>query len=218
MWSVVDPQRYTANAAAFVAFTPRPSDDPKNDDPFSGSPFVLQRMESYSHVATSSGFIRAVADELGRTDVQKLHDEVQVSATPGTVVLQVKVSDSNPQAAAQIADAIVARLEQSIPDAEAGGGERSTSPVQVVSIQPAIVPDALTGLPRWTRLLSGLLAGLVVGTVAIFFTPFRNDPEDESTQFAHAESTQPPDADRDRPHPHEDAEALSEPSPRTTRQ
>ena len=165
--------------------TSLPTDDPNGSDPFGGSQFALQRIQSYAELATSPQVLQGALRDLHRGDSTDVTQNVKVS-TNGGVVLWVTVDDGDPQAAAHMADAVVANLVRSVAALEAGGGQRA--PVQLVPVQPAIVPEAPVASGGFVKTLFGLLAGLGLGGGAYYFIRRRRRGELPQNTARNAES------------------------------
>ncbi len=159
------PPSYESQTAAFVSMTSLPTDDPNGADPFGGSQFALQRVQSYAELATSPQVLQGALRDLHRGDGADLSKNVKVSSSGG-VMLWVTVDDADPQVAAHTADAVMANLVRSVAALEAGGGQRS--PVQLVPVQPALVPDQPVESGAFVTTVFGLLVGLGLGGVAYY--------------------------------------------------
>jgi capsular polysaccharide biosynthesis protein len=166
IWAAATPPVYESQAAAFVSMTALPTEDPSHNDPFGGSQFALQRVQSYAQLATSPQVLQAAMHDLHRGDGTEVARNVKVSAGGG-VMLWVSVEDRDPQTAAHVADAVMANLVRSVAALEADGGQRS--PIQLVPVQPAIVPDTPAGKGGFIKSLLSLLAGLGLGGAAFYF-------------------------------------------------
>jgi capsular polysaccharide biosynthesis protein len=155
------PTRYSVTVQSFVTLAPRP---PTDSDPFAGSQFVLQRMATYAGLATSNQVLAAVTARMDLPETPDgLRAEVTSTSPPNTVLLEVIVSDEDPQRAAGIADAVAAAQGQAIESLEANGGPTGSSPVTVTPISPAAVPHRVSTVVHVLRqALLGLSAGLVV--------------------------------------------------------
>lgn len=192
LWALTIPPTYTANAYAFVALTPRPSEDRDSRDLFSAGKFALQRAPTYAALATSTKVLQAVAADMHHGDVDQLRRQVQATAIPDRVILRVSVEDSDRKAAAQIADSVLANLERTVSSLElgsagsleVGGSQNAPPPVHIVPVQPAIAAP-LT--PRRYKALAGLLAGSILGAAVVYLTRSRRDasnPRRESSRSA----------------------------------
>jgi capsular polysaccharide biosynthesis protein len=210
------PRTYTANAYAFVALAPRPGDDRDSQDAFSGGKFALQRASTYAALATSTKVLQAVVADMHHGDVDQLRSQVQAIAIPDRVILRFSVQDRDPQAAAQIADSVMANLGRTVSSlelgdtgpVELGGAQHASAPVQIVPVQPAIVAPLS---PRRYKALAGLLAGLIIGTAAFYLPRFRGGARGRRSKLSRPESSARADADTDA---HTVAGALSQPTAR----
>lgn len=165
IWAAATPPSYESQAAAFVALTALPTSDPNSADPFGGSQFALQRVQTYAQIATSPQILQAALRDLHRAGASGVAQNVKV-ATSGGVILWVTVNDRDPQTAAHLADAVMSNLTREVAELEAGGSRRS--PVQLVPIQPAIVPNASAGSGGFIKALLGLVTGLALGGGAFY--------------------------------------------------
>lgn len=177
-WAASAPAMYKSQSAAFVSLTALPADNPYHSDPFSGSQFALQRVQSYAELATSPQVIQAAINELHRPDAAEIAKNVNVSSTGG-VLLWVTVEDRDPQAAARLADTVMANLARSVAALESDGGQRP--PVQIVPVQPAIVPERPEATGGFLKTLGGLVVGLGLGILAFrFIRSRRRGPRQQS--------------------------------------
>jgi succinoglycan biosynthesis transport protein ExoP len=169
------PTRYSVTAQSFVTLAPRP---PTDSDPFAGSQFVLQRMATYAGLATSNQVLAAVTARMDLPETpDQLRAEVTSTSPPNTVLLEVVVSDKDPQRAARIADAVAAAQGQAIESLEAQGAPTGSSPVTVTPISSAAVPHRVSAVVHVLRqVLLGLGAGLVVGVAGALVLWSRQRP------------------------------------------
>jgi capsular polysaccharide biosynthesis protein len=179
------PPSYESQTAAFVSMTSLPTDDPNGADPFGGSQFALQRIQSYAELATSPQVLQGALRDLHRGDGADLSKNVKVSSSGG-VMLWVTVDDGDPQAAAHMADAVMANLVRSVAALEAGGGQHS--PVQLVPVQPALVPDQPVESGAFVTTLFGLLVGLGLGGAAYYFIRRRSRSGRPQNRVGNSES------------------------------
>jgi capsular polysaccharide biosynthesis protein len=198
LWTASKPPTYTATTYGFVAFTPTAPGDPANENPYASGVFTEQRISTYAALATSTDVLQAVVAETHQGTVDQLRGRVRAAVIPDSVIVQVAVDDANPRAAAQLAKSVLSNLGRTVTSVERGGAgfisldgapPQPASPVQILSIQPAIV--GAIG-PRWHAPIGGLLAGLIVGT-AICVYYIRRSRRGSSR----SESNAPVDADTD---------------------
>jgi receptor protein-tyrosine kinase len=155
---------YVATTTSFVSLASRSAVD---GDPFAGSQFVLQRMDTYAGLATTSDVLDTVIDRLGLPlTAAQLRGEVSSTTPPNSVLLSVVVRDANRSRAAMIADAVAAEQARAVERAEAVGGGQDASPVRVTVIDSAVVePASLLSRPVSVG-LTAVAAALLVLVVA----------------------------------------------------
>jgi capsular polysaccharide biosynthesis protein len=185
LWALFAPVTYTAIGYAFVALTPRSGDDPNFQDPFIGGKFALQRTATYASLATSTDVLQGVAADMHR-DVITLRSQIQATAIPDRVILRLSVTDSDPQAATQIANSVITNLGRTVGALELGGtgslelGNEphiaTSAPVQIVPVQPALLSGRS---PRRYKALAGLLVGMTIGSGAFYVTRPRRETREQ---------------------------------------
>ena len=149
---------YESTGTAFVVF----SFPPEEPDPFSGSQFVRQRIESYAQLGQSPEVLQAVADDVGGFTGAELADHVTVSAVPGTVLLRVTVRDSDQVTSVKIANSVMSNLDDAVVAVESGGSG-AVSPIGLVRVQPAISGPASTTFGDVVKPLGGVAVGTLLG-------------------------------------------------------
>jgi capsular polysaccharide biosynthesis protein len=172
IWTAATPAIYQSQAAAFISMTALPANDPNHNDPFGSSQFALQRVQTYAQLATSPQVLQGAMRDLHRGEGVGIGENVKVGSSGG-VMLWVTVEDGDAQTAAHTADAVMASLVRSVAALEADGGQRS--PVQLVPVQPALVPNKPAGRGGLIKSLLGLLVGLGLGGTAFHFIRSRRD-------------------------------------------
>lgn len=180
-WAASTPPSYKSQAAAFVSLTALPTDSPYHNDPFGGSQYALQRVQSYAQLATSPQVLQRAINDLHRGDGAELARSVNVTSSGG-VMLWVTVEDRDPQVAAHLADAVIANLVRAVAAMESDGGQRA--PVEIVPVQPAIVPDQPAGRDGLVKSLTGLVVGLLLGAAGFRFIRSRRIDTTESVVLA----------------------------------
>ena len=157
------PVEYTATVQTFVSMTDQVQATNGNSGALSGSQFALQRVKSYTQIATSSDVLDPVISQLDLpTTVSKLADRVQAENPLDTVLINLSVTDVDAQRAADTANAISAQFGRVVQDLEApaGGG---VSPVKVSITERAAVPTVPVSPKVKLNLALGLLVGLGLG-------------------------------------------------------
>ncbi|TFD28012.1 polysaccharide biosynthesis tyrosine autokinase [Cryobacterium cryoconiti] len=153
---------YIANTQLYVAV--QASAGAVTGDLVQGTSFARQAVTSYVDVVNSAVVLDEVIKELN-LDVTSAELASTITSTSplNTVLIDVSVTNSDPELAAQIANSVgqnfskivVERLEK--PDGDAA------SPVKIETIQPAIVPTAPASPNVPQNIALGLLVGLAVG-------------------------------------------------------
>lgn len=158
--NAVLPVTYQAHARQFVSFADAGE---SSSNVLNGSQFTLQRVKSYTEVATSSEVLTPVLRRLQLPmTLDRLTSEVSATNPLDTVLIDITVTDTSPQRAADIANAVATQLQASVQTLEepADGG---VSPVKVSLIEEA-VPPSVPVSPRITlNYALGLLVGLALG-------------------------------------------------------
>ncbi|MCB0902446.1 MAG: polysaccharide biosynthesis tyrosine autokinase, partial [Actinobacteria bacterium] len=139
-------------------------------DAYSGGLFVQQRVKSYVDVVDSPAVLDPVITELGLDMTYTgLAKKVSAQTPPNTVLLNVIATDTDPNRAAEISNAVAAsfadeisRLEGGDPEAADQGGT-NPNPVQASVIKPAEVPTTPVSPRTRINVLLGLLLGLAIG-------------------------------------------------------
>jgi capsular exopolysaccharide synthesis family protein len=152
--------QYMADVQQFVSFADT-SDTSANA--LSGAQFTLQRVKSYTQVATSDQVLGPVVRDLRLPMTSEaLAAEITASNPLDTVLIQISVTDSDPKKAALLANAVAEQFGQVVEELERppGGGD---SPVKVSVTQPAAAPTMPVSPRTKLNLALGLLAGLALG-------------------------------------------------------
>jgi succinoglycan biosynthesis transport protein ExoP len=175
---------YTATTTSFVSMASRSAAE---SDPFAGSQFVLQRMNTYAGLTTSPDVLEPVITELGlNVTPAALATRVTSTSTPDSVLLTVTVSDDDSRRAGRIADAVAKQQATVIERSEADGGRSSDSPVRVSVVDPARVTSSSTVPPVVSILIKAAAAGLLVLVGAVLLWRYRRGAH------APAHATRPP--------------------------
>jgi capsular exopolysaccharide synthesis family protein len=147
---------YTSSTQLFVNVT-----DPTSTNALQGSQFSQQRVASYARLLSGSQLAARVVDRLN-LDVSpgEVRGEIAATTVPGTVFLEVAVTDPSPQRAQQIAEAIGAEFPDMVDQLErpAAGGP---SLIKLDVTEAAEVPT----VPSSPRVKRNLALGLLVGTL-----------------------------------------------------
>ncbi|GIH04540.1 hypothetical protein Rhe02_26070 [Rhizocola hellebori] len=179
-YSFLQPVSYRSSVEFLVA--------PNTADPDAAqlnhaSNYVVQRVRTYRQIANSPEIASAVIAQLKlATEPSQLMSQITVSSTAGTAVLEVEVTDSSPQRAAAIANAIGLELPRMIDRVETPQGQ-SRSPVRVSVVRPAEVPTRPDSPQPVTDIAMGLLLGLAAGSLT-GIVRYAGDPAVRDAQHA----------------------------------
>jgi succinoglycan biosynthesis transport protein ExoP len=151
---------YEAQVQQFVSIADS-SDSQSNI--LSGSQFTLQRVKSYTQVATSSQVLGPVIQQLRLPMTSDdLASHVTATNPLDTVLIQIAVTDTDPARSADIANAVAKQLSRVVDDIESPQSG-APAPVKLTTTQAAAVPTG-PGAPRKSlNLALGLVVGLAAG-------------------------------------------------------
>lgn len=129
---------------------------------YTGGLYIQQRLDSYSTLVETPGVLEPVIDDL-RLDssADSLASQVFAQNPSGTVLLNVSATDTDPEAAAAIADATAKSLADEIVRLETT--EAGSKPVKVELIQPARIPGSPSSPRTKINLALGALLGFLAG-------------------------------------------------------
>ncbi|WP_435203106.1 polysaccharide biosynthesis tyrosine autokinase [Janibacter sp. GS2] len=129
-----------------------------------GSTFTQQRVKSYASLLTTPRALDPVAKELGDgSDVSDLADKITVTTPPETVLLEVEVTDTDPEHAQEIATAIGEAFPETVSDIERPAGDGKASPIKVSMVKQATTSDTPVSPQPLRNLGLGLALGLLLG-------------------------------------------------------
>lgn len=129
-----------------------------------GSSFAQSRMNAYASLVTTPVVLDPAIAEL-RLDATATELSRQVQATVSSFLLTISVTASDPQVAAETANAIAASLSSAVESLEAvdsADGEPS-SPVRLSPVRGALPPDSPSSPNTRLNLLVGGLVGAALG-------------------------------------------------------
>ncbi|MBN9619911.1 MAG: polysaccharide biosynthesis tyrosine autokinase, partial [Actinobacteria bacterium] len=134
-----------------------------SSDLANGNTFTQDRVQSYTAIANSPAVTNAVVRELKLTlTPQQLADKITADAPQNKVLVNLHVTDHNPQTAAQLANAVsqqFATVVQNTEQTDANG----KPVVKLTIIHPATVPSAPIKPNKTLYIGLGLVLGLVIG-------------------------------------------------------
>jgi capsular exopolysaccharide synthesis family protein len=131
-----------------------------------GNEFTQQRMASYAQLLAGRDMAKEIIDRLDLAmSSDDLISEIEATAVPDTVLLDVVVTDPSPERALAIAEAVAPEFRDLVTDLETPEGA-TTSPVKVTVVTTPELPTSPSS-PRVPRDLGiGLGLGLLAGVGA----------------------------------------------------
>ncbi len=128
-----------------------------------GSSFSQQRVKSYAQIVNSPMTLKPVIEQLGlNMTPEELGGMISASAPLDTVLISLTVTDTDPQRAADIANAVADQFGVTVGDLELHG-IGIDSPVKVSTVKDAIPAGAPASPKKAINLALGLLLGFGLG-------------------------------------------------------
>ncbi|MGO4342647.1 polysaccharide biosynthesis tyrosine autokinase [Pedococcus sp. 2YAF34] len=159
LFTLTSPKVYQARTQLFVST----SAGADSTQLLQGNTFSQQRVKSYADLITTPAVLDPVIKELGLDmSADSLGQKITASVPIETVLIDVLVTDRNPQSAANIADAVGKQFSASILDLERVS-DTSPSPVKVSVVRPPSVPTAPISPNPVRNIGLGVVLGIVLG-------------------------------------------------------
>ena len=152
---------YTAKAQLFVSAQDHSTEG--NASAYTGGLFTQQRVKSYVRVLTSERVAGLVKTDLSlSTPTDRLAKHIKATAPADTVLINVAVTDPDPQRAQAIVNSVARVFPRLVEELErpADGGP---SPVTVSVVENASAPKEPTSPRVRLNLILGMLAGAAIG-------------------------------------------------------
>ena len=128
-----------------------------------GSTFTQERVKSYAQLLTTPRALTPVAEELGGgATAGDLAKKINVTTPPETVLLEVEVTDTSPEQAQEIANAVGEAFPKVVSEIEQPEGNGS-SPIKVSLVRPAETSDSPVSPQPLRNLGLGAVLGLLLG-------------------------------------------------------
>ena len=160
-YSLMVTPKYQASTELYVSV--RAGDTGATTDLVQGTSFARQAVTSYVSVVNSASVLDRVIDDLNlHTTSEQLATKVSADSPLNTVLIDITVTDTDPEQAAKIANSIGQNTSYVVTnklEKPAGG----TSLVNVQTIQPAVTPTKPSSPNVPLNIILGLLIGLAVG-------------------------------------------------------
>lgn len=130
-----------------------------------GSNFTQANVQSYARLVTTPAVLEPVIEQLD-LDIspQALARAISVDTPLNTVIIEITVSNSSPDDAAQIADAVTESLSGAVAELAPEGPDGEPA-ITMSTVSPAEVPNAPYAPNTRLILLTGVLAGLAAAVV-----------------------------------------------------
>lgn len=125
-----------------------------------GDQFTQQRMPTYQELVGTARVLTPAAADVGLTP-ERLGARISSRLVPDTVLLEVTARETNPQRAADEANAVARRLVESIEDLERST-PNAVSPIQPVLVNGATAPARASSPHIGAVLASGAALGLAL--------------------------------------------------------
>jgi len=149
------------------------------NDAYEATQAAQQRLSSYAEIAGGRTVAQRAIDELDAPiSPEQLMDSTKVSYTPLSTLFQLTVTDTDPQRAAALAQAMADQFAALVPEVDPGvelnetpstgagigidGQQRAAIAKATVVEQPIVPQDPVSPVPA-RNLTLGLLAGLLLG-------------------------------------------------------
>lgn len=161
-YSIAATPKYVSTTDLYVSV--RSGSDSASSELVQGTSFARQAVTSYVSIVNSASVLDPVIEEL-HLDMTSRQLASMVSATSplNTVLIQITVTNADPAAAADIANAIGTNLADvvvNVLEKPEGDGE---SLVRIETVQPAVAPSSPSSPNVQLNLGLGLLVGLAAG-------------------------------------------------------
>ena len=152
---------YTSSTAVFFSLTRSTT----VGELAQGSTYLQGLVQSYANVATSGLVLIPIADRLGIPGANPLARKVTARPRPNTAILDITVTDSRNQRAAQIADAVATQLTTVVATLSPRASAKVAT-ITVTPISPASVPKSPSAPNGKLNLAIGLVFGIILGVGA----------------------------------------------------
>lgn len=176
LFTLLSPNKYVASSQIFVSVR----DGSSTSDLVSGNTYAQSQVQSYVDVISSPLVLQPVitAQKLPKTP-DELKDDITVSVPDRTVLMNVSVTNTDPETAALIANGINKEFVAQVGKLETNNS-RGGSPVKVTILKSATVPDSPVSPEPIKNIAVGLILGLVLGmAVAVLREYFDNSVRTE---------------------------------------
>jgi polysaccharide biosynthesis transport protein len=151
--------QYTARSELYVSTV----SGENATDLFQGSTFTQRQVATYANVATTPYVLSPVIDDLGlESTPAELASRITVQNPPNTVLLEIAVTDPDPQRALDVAAAVSDRVVIALAELDEVS-DSGQSPVKATVVSPAVVGTSPVSPQPVRNLALGAVLGLLLG-------------------------------------------------------
>ncbi|MGK5444570.1 polysaccharide biosynthesis tyrosine autokinase [Micromonospora sp. URMC 105] len=151
---------YSANVQLFVSATGSDGDASQLNQ---GGIFSQQRVKSYADIVASPAVTKAVVSSLNLPYTpEELAANIKAESPLDTVLLDITVTDTSPERARDVANAVGVEFTRFIDEVETPPGKQS-SPVKVSVTREAVLPSEPISPKTTVNLALGLIGGASIG-------------------------------------------------------
>jgi polysaccharide biosynthesis transport protein len=130
-----------------------------------GFAYAQRLASTYAQIASQPVVLDPVIDDLGLSlSSAQLADKVVARTPVGTVLIDILVTDTDPEQSARIANTIAYELTETVGDLSPATSGSDTSPVELMTVAPAAAPTQPVSPRPKTSLILALVIGLGVGS------------------------------------------------------
>lgn len=150
--------QYSSSARLFVSTV-----QTDTTDAYEGSLFSAARVASYADLVTGEELSRRVIDELGiDMSPSELSGKIEATVVPETVIMDITVTDPNPEQAQLLAQTVAEELAVFVAELETPP-TRSVAPIKATVVDPASVPGDPVSPQPGRNLGLAVVLGLTLG-------------------------------------------------------
>ncbi|RYQ31250.1 protein-tyrosine kinase [Bifidobacterium pseudolongum subsp. globosum] len=161
LWTAMSPVTYSSTAQLFATYNDE-SDTTNSAEQNSGSSYIMSQIKSYPALTTTQSVLQPVIEDLGlHISVAQLKGQISVTNPANTAFVNISATNSNPEQAANIANAVAKSLSSVVENTLYSSGTHSSIKLSIV--QPAI-SSSTPSAPNWKlNILIGIVGGLILG-------------------------------------------------------
>lgn len=156
-------RKYTATSQVFASYSSASSADNESSQlsqMSTASNYLSKQIDSYPSLVETDAVLQPVIDGLHLSmTTRQLAGEVSATNPTNTLMVNISVTDADPQLAAKIADATAQSLSDQV--AQSTGGDKS--PIALTVVQKASVPSKPSKPQSSKVLLAAIVLGLLAG-------------------------------------------------------